>query len=179
MPDSMTPRRRNLLVAGLVAGTALGAGAFFAARVLKRSHEADALENAKFVDLQGRQRALTEWRGKVVVANFWATWCAPCLEEIPLLVATRRAYAHKEMEVVGIAIDQASKVQQFTAKMQIDYPILLAESQGVDLIRTLGNRSGGLPFTVFLDRAGRPASTKIGVLRQPELDSTLSALVSS
>jgi thiol-disulfide isomerase/thioredoxin len=175
----MTPRRRNLVVGGLVAGTALGAGAFVAARVLKRSPEADALENARFVDLQGKPRTLTEWRGKVVVANFWATWCAPCLEEIPLLVAIRRAYAQKMVEVVGIAIDQAAKVQQFAAKMQIDYPILLAETQGVDLIRTLGNRSGGLPFTVFLDRAGTPARTKIGVLRQPELDSVLAALVSS
>ena len=173
----MTPRRRNLLVAGLVAGTALGAGAFVAARVLRRSPGAEALESATFVDLQGMKRALTEWRGKVVVANFWATWCAPCLEEIPLLIAARRA--QKSIEVVGIAIDQTAKVQQFVVKMKIDYPILLAESQGLDLIRTLGNRSGGLPFTVFLDRSGRPASTKIGVLRQAELDSTLAALVSS
>jgi thiol-disulfide isomerase/thioredoxin len=175
----MTPRRRDLLVAGLVAGTALGAGALVAAKLLRRSPEADALENARFVDLQGRARALNEWRGKVVVANFWATWCAPCLEEIPLLVSIRRAYAKNMIEVVGIAIDQAAKVQQFAAKMQMDYPILLAETQGLDLIRTLGNRSGGLPFTVFLDRAGKPTSTKIGVLRRPELDSTLAALVSS
>ena len=175
----MTPRRRNLLVGGIVAGTALGAGGLVATRVLRRSPEAEALESARFVDLQGKPRVLAEWRGKVVVANFWATWCAPCLEEIPLLIATRRTYAQKMMEVVGIAIDQAAKVQQFAAKMQIDYPILLAETQGVDLIRTLGNRSGGLPFTVFLDRAGKPTSTKIGVLRQPELDSTLAALVSS
>jgi thiol-disulfide isomerase/thioredoxin len=175
----MTPRRRNLLVGGLVAGTALGAGTLVASRVFRHSRETDALDNARFVDLQGLPRALAEWRGKVVVANFWATWCAPCLEEIPLLVATRRAYAQKMMEIVGIAIDQASKVRQFAAKMQIDYPILLAESQGLDLIRTLGNRSGGLPFTVFLDRAGRPASTKIGVLRPSELNSTLAALVDS
>jgi peroxiredoxin len=92
-------------------------------------------------------------------------------------MATRRAL--KTIEVVGIAIDQASKVRQFAAKMQIDYPILLAESQGLALIRTLGNRSGGLPFTVFLDRAGKPAQTKIGVLRQPELDATIAALVGS
>ena len=175
----MTPRRRNLLVGGLVSATALGAGALVATKVLRRSPEADALENARFLDLQGKPRALAEWRGKVVVANFWATWCAPCLEEIPLLVATRRTYAQKMLEVVGIAIDQEAKVQQFAAKMQIDYPLLLAESQGLDLIRALGNRSGGLPFTVFLDRAGRPTRTKIGALRQPELDSTLAALVSS
>ena len=175
----MTPRRRNVMVAGLVAATALGTGAFVAARVPRRSPEVDALESARFVDLQGRPRTLSEWRGKFVVANFWATWCAPCLEEIPLLIVTRRAHVHRMIEIVGIAIDQVPKVQQFAAKMQIDYPILVADSQGLDLIRTLGNRSGGLPFTVFLDRAGRPARTKIGVLRQPELDSALAALVSS
>ena len=78
---------------------------------------------------------------------------------------------------MGIAIDQEAKVSQFAAKMQIDYPVLVAGPHGLDLIRTLGNKSGGLPFTVFLDRAGRMARSKLGVLRQPELDSILAALM--
>ena len=173
----MTPQRRNLVVAGLVAATALGTGALVAPMVLKHpDRKSGALASARFADLQGKARALSEWRGKVVVVNFWATWCAPCLEEIPLLMTVRRAQAGRGVEIVGIAVDQASKVGEFAAKLKIDYPILLADTGGLDLIRDLGNKSAGLPFTVFLDRAGNVARTKLGILKQPELDSVLAAL---
>lgn len=174
----MTPRKRSFLISGLVAGAALAAGVLISPVVFRRSDPVgDTLASAKFLDLQGKSRSLSEWRGSLLVANFWATWCAPCLEEIPLLMAARRLRKRKDLEIVGIAIDQADKVQSFASKMQIDYPILIADSQGLELIRTLGNRSGGLPFTVFLDRVGRPAQTKLGVLRQPELDTILAALM--
>ena len=174
----MSPGKRKLLVSGLVAGTALAAGALVAPAVLKRgTSPAESLASTRFTDLQAKPRLLSEWRGKWVVANFWATWCAPCLEEIPLLMAARRRRAGKGLEIVGIAIDQDAKVEQFAAKMQIDYPILVAGPDGLDLIRALGNRSGGLPFTVFLDPAGRIAQNKLGGLRQPELDNILAALM--
>jgi thiol-disulfide isomerase/thioredoxin len=170
----MTPQRRKIVVAGLVAATALGAGAFVA---LQRSDpKAGALASVRFADLHGKTRTLSEWQGKVVVVNFWATWCAPCLEEIPLLMTLRRAQAARGVEIVGIAVDQAAKVGEFAAKLRIDYPILLADAGGLDLIRSLGNKSGGLPFTVFLDRAGSVTRTKLGILKQPELDSVLAAL---
>jgi thiol-disulfide isomerase/thioredoxin len=173
----MTPHRRNVVVAGLVAATALGAGVLVAPVVLQRSDPtAGALASARFADLQGRTRALSEWHGKVVVVNFWATWCAPCLEEIPLLMTVRRAQLGRGVEIVGIAIDQVAKVGEFAANLKIDYPILLADTSGLDLIRTLGNKSAGLPFTVFLDRAGNVARTKLGILKQPELDSLLATL---
>jgi thiol-disulfide isomerase/thioredoxin len=174
----MTPRKRSLLISGLVAGAALAAGALVSPTLSRRGDPVrDALADAKFVDLQGRSRSVSEWRGKLLVANFWATWCAPCLEEIPLLMAARRSRKDKGLEIVGIAIDLEPKVAQFATKMQIDYPILIAGADGLELIRTLGNRAGGLPFTVFLDRLGRPAQTKLGVLRQPELDTILAALM--
>jgi thiol-disulfide isomerase/thioredoxin len=173
----MTPHRRNVVVAGLVAASALGAGALVAPLVLERSDsKAGALARARFADLQGKTRALSEWQGKVVVVNFWATWCAPCLEEMPLLMSVRKAQAGRGVEIVGIAVDQAAKVSEFAAKLKIDYPILLADTGGLDLIRSLGNKSAGLPFTVFLDRAGSVARTKLGILKQPELDSVLAAL---
>ena len=170
----MTPRRRNLLVSGFVAAAALGAGVLVAPMMLKRVPGAEALGRARFADLQGKSHALSEWRGRVVILNFWATWCAPCLEEIPLLIATKRS--NSGVQVVGIAVDLATKVSEFAVKLQIDYPILLTGADGLELIRNFGNPSGGLPFTVFLDRAGNPVRTKLGILRKPELDGILATL---
>ena len=173
----MTPRKRRILISGLVAGAALAAGAFVSPIAFRRADPAGGiLASARFVDLQGKSRYLSEWRGKLVVANFWATWCAPCLEEIPLLMSTRRQHASKDMEIVGIAVDKVDKVSSFASKLQIDYPILIAGSDGLDLMRMLGNQSASLPFTIFLDRLGQPSHKKLGVLRQTELDSILAAL---
>ena len=152
---------------------------FVAPGLLGPERRAGALRNASFVDLQGKARNLSEWQGRVVVANFWATWCAPCLEEIPLLISTRKSRANQGLEIVGIAVDQVAKVAEFATRMQIDYPILLADARALDLIRDLGNRSGGLPFTAFLDRSGAVVRTKLGLLRQPELDSILSSLITN
>ena len=159
-----------------VAAAALAAGVG-APKLLELARgEGSPLRDARLVDLTGRPRALSEWTGKVVVVNFWATWCAPCLEEIPLLMAARKAHATKGVEIVGIAIDQVPKITDFAAKLSIDYTLLAAGTEGLELMRRLGNRSGGLPFTVFLDRTGTLVRKKLGVLRQPELDTILSDL---
>ncbi len=172
----MTPRRRDIVVSVAVAAAALAAG-LAAPKLLELTRGRDSpLRAATFVDLSGRVRRLSEWTGKLLVVNFWATWCAPCLEEIPLLMAARRSHARLDVEIVGIAVDLVAKVSQFAAKLSIDYPLLLAGPDGLDLIRSLGNQSGGLPFTVFLNRSGTPVQTKLGVLRQPELDTILSGL---
>lgn len=172
----MTLRRRDVLVSVAVAATALAAG-LSAPKLLELARGGDPpLRTAKFVDLDEKPRALAEWIGKLVVVNFWATWCAPCLEEIPLLMAARKSHAGIGVEIVGIAIDMAPKVREFAAKLSIDYTVLLASADGLELMRSLGNRSGGLPFTVFLDRSGTPVRTKLGALRQPELDTILADL---
>ena len=172
----MTPRRRDLLVSVAVAAAALGAG-LGAPKFLELTRDEGApLRAARLVDLSGRPRALAEWAGKIVVVNFWATWCAPCLEEIPLLMAARKSHASMGIDVVGIAIDHAAKISEFASKLSIDYTLLLAGTEGLELMRGLGNRAGGLPFTVFLDRTGTLVRKKLGVLKQPELDRILSDL---
>lgn len=175
----MAPARRELLIlAG--AGLAAAAVGFLAGPALLRlgaGAEAEALGAAVFDDLQGRRRRLAEWRGKVLVCNFWATWCAPCREEIPLLVAARQKYGPAGVEIVGIAIDNAAKVREFVATFKIPYPILVAESDGLDLMRQLGNTGGGLPYTVIADREGRLVHRKLGALKEVELDGFLRPLV--
>lgn len=171
----MAPGRRELLVLA-AAGMAAAVAGFLAGPILLQPGAADGLSSASLVDLAGNPRKLTEWQGKVLVCNFWATWCAPCREEIPLLVATRDRYGPAGVEVVGIAIDSASKVGEFTRTIMISYPVLLAEADGLDMMRRLGNSSGGLPYTVFFDRKGAPAHRKLGALKQAELDAILGSL---
>ncbi|MGH8675352.1 MAG: TlpA family protein disulfide reductase [Burkholderiales bacterium] len=135
------------------------------------------LRDARFLDLHGRSRILSEWGDRILVVNFWATWCRPCLDEIPMLAAARKFYASRGVEIVGIAIDLVAKVIEFAAKMSVEYPMLVADANGIDLMRRLGNHSGGLPYTVFLDRNRAPVRHKLGALRREELDAALGELL--
>jgi thiol-disulfide isomerase/thioredoxin len=174
----MVPGRREALILG-AAGIAAAAAGFLAGPALLRlgvSGEGEALRSARFADLEGRPRRLAEWRGKILLCNFWATWCAPCREEIPLLVAASQKYGASGVEIVGIAIDNAAKVREFAASFNISYTVLLAEADGLDLMRQLGNSGGGLPYTVVADRQGALVHHKLGALKQAELDGFLGPL---
>jgi len=177
----MKAGRREALLLGL-AGIAAAAAGFLAGPALLQSgrgREEGLLLSASFPDLDNRTRRLAEWRGKVLVCNFWATWCAPCREEIPLLVAARRKYGPGGVEIVGIAIDNVAKVRQFSASFDISYPVLVAGADGLELMRKLGNSSGGLPYTVIADRQGALAHRKLGALKAGELDGLLESLIRS
>ena len=173
----MRPGRREALILGAVGVGAAAAGALFGAFALQsRTGAAELLAHA-FVDLAGKPRRLVQWKGKVMVCNFWATWCAPCREEIPLLIAAQQQYDAKIVQIVGIGIDHADKIVEFSSQLKITYPLLVADASAVDTMKQLGNRSGGLPFTVVLDRGGAVASTKLGALKPGELDLILAPLL--
>ena len=178
----MTPARREALLL-VVAGTAAAAAGFAIGPFFTGRRDgmpaagAEALWSAKFVDLAGNSKALADWRGKVLVCNFWATWCPPCVEEIPMLSAIREAKQAKGVEVVGIAIDSADKVRPFVSKMSMTYPVLLADAQGLSLMRDAGNAAGGLPYTLIADRAGRWVHQKLGALHERELTALLDPLL--
>ncbi len=185
----MTPGRREALILG-AAGLAAAAAGFLLGPILLQSTPGGgagegagggdfALRSATLVDIAGQPRKLSEWQGRVLMCNFWATWCAPCREEIPLLMAARAKYASAGVEIVGIAIDNAAKVRDFSASFRITYPILLAEAEGLDLMRKLGNSSGGLPYTVVADRQGRVVHRKLGAFKQADLDAILAPLARS
>jgi thiol-disulfide isomerase/thioredoxin len=182
----MTPGRREALILG-AAGIAAAAAGFLAGPVFLQSTGAgkaqgsgeEALRSTTLIDLAGKPRRLSEWQGRVLVCNFWATWCAPCREEIPMLVSEREKYSKSGVEIVGIAIDNAVKVGEFSTSFKISYPILLAEADGLDMMRKLGNTSGGLPYTVVADRHGTLVYRKLGAMKQADLDEILGPLTRS
>jgi len=103
-------------------------------------------------DLDNRQTVFSDWRGKVLVVNFWAPWCAPCRREIPSLIRIQDEYRAQGVAILGIAFDGAAQVRQFAAEYSINYPLFLAANRAAMYNAALGNPSGSLPFTVLLDR---------------------------
>jgi len=136
-----------------------------------------ALMQASLKDLAGKMQPLAQWRGKVIVVNFWATWCPPCREEIPEFIKLQEKYHEHGLIFVGIALDQQDKVQAFADETGINYPVLLGELEAIDLAKKSGNRLGGLPFTVVLDRHGNIAATEMGELKQARLESLIKPLL--
>ena len=113
-------------------------------------------------DLAGNTVTLSGLKGKVVLVNFWATWCAPCIEEMPELSEMAGEFSDKNIVFVGIAIDQAPNVARFIEKLPVRYPIVVAGSAGIGLVTALGNAQGGLPFTVVLGADGRIRERYLG-----------------
>ena len=128
-----------------------------------------ALWNAEFDTPDGQVLKMQNLQGRPLVINFWATWCAPCVEEMPLLDIFFRQNASKGWQMVGLAIDQPSRVRQYLSQNAISYPIGLAGLTGTELGRYLGNEVGGLPFTVVLDGKGGVIQRKLGKLSAQEI----------
>lgn len=126
---------------------------------------------ASFTDLNGRRQSLGQWSNRLLVINFWATWCAPCVEEIPMLVRMQEKYASSGLKIVGIAADSPLNSAKFAQKLAINYPVLPDESQAIEFSRRVGNRLGLLPFSIILSPAGEIVMTKLGMLTEEELTS--------
>lgn len=128
-------------------------------------------------DLQGKERWLSEWQGKIVVLNFWATWCAPCKEEIPLLINVHKRYHKDGVQVVGVAIDTHDAVAAYAKTLRIDYPLLVGDEAGLSLMTRYGNPKGALPYTVILSADGTILAKKLGAYKKGELEKLISPLV--
>lgn len=171
-------QRRQWL--GLLA-TGLGAGAIGAWLASRRfdAPAADAATATLFAmtlpDSEGAQQPLAQWRGRLLVVNFWATWCPPCVEEMPDLQAVRDAYKGRGVEVIGIGIDSADRIAVFAQRMKLSLPLLVAGMAGSELARSLGNPAGALPYTVLIDAKGFVAQRKLGQIKRSELQAWLDA----
>uniref|UniRef100_UPI0035B22D43 TlpA disulfide reductase family protein n=1 Tax=Hylemonella sp. TaxID=2066020 RepID=UPI0035B22D43 len=117
----------------------------------------------------GTRLALQNLRGRPLLINFWATWCPPCVEELPLLDAFYRENESKGWQVVGIAVDKLAPVQSFLARQPLAFPVVLAGMEGLNLSKNLGNQAGGLPFSVLLGTDGTILHRKIGKLSEQDL----------
>ena len=169
--------RRDTL---LLAATAVGAAAFgvvAGALALQWRSGASRLLSARFVDLAGTAHDLREWRGRVCLVNFWATWCEPCREEVPLLVAAQQQHQSAGLTIVGIGIDSVANIVDFSAKYHLKYVSLVAGPEAMDLVRELGNRAAGLPFSVVLDRGGAVVHRKLGPFAREELMRLLAGIL--
>ncbi len=124
-------------------------------------------------DLAGHRRAITDWDGHALIVNFWATWCAPCRREIPLLNSLATEYASKNVKVVGIAVDFAADVQTFIAHTPLQYDLLIGEEEGLDAARGFGVDSLVFPFTAFTDQSGHLLVVHLGELHADQAHAIL------
>lgn len=129
----------------------------------------------KLPDGQGKEQPLAQWRGQVLVVNFWATWCPPCREETPEFARISGEYAAKGVQFVGISLDPAEKVVEFQREFQVPYPLLIGNLEQMELTGDLGNRARALPFTLVLGRDGQVGYVRVGRLPGRELEEALTA----
>lgn len=120
-------------------------------------------------DITGTPRALSEWRGKLLLVNFWATWCSPCLHEIPMLIETQQRYGERGLQIVGPAMDEAEAVRNGAPQLGINYPVLVGDAEIVDAMQALGDTLGALPYSVLIDANGEIVFRKHGEFKAEEL----------
>lgn len=178
----------NSLTLGLaVAAMGLGAWLFFNGKSPVRPYSPSpevpdaasvaSLYATKLPDAAGRLQALEQWRGKTLVVNYWATWCYPCREEMPMFSKLHDRYAQRGVQFVGIALDDAEKVGAFARETTVSYPLLVGGHDAINPTRNFGNTPLGVPFTIILDREGKVHESKLGRVREDALTHLLDGLV--
>jgi peroxiredoxin len=170
-------------IGSLILITVLGFGIFYFFLNNEPSQQSvnkvatDTLFSVTLPDENGKPQALNQWKGKIIVLNFWATWCPPCREEMPELSALHTEYQDKNVVVLGIALDEINLIKEFDEENNISYPLLGAEDTGGNLAFNLGNDKSALPFTVIIKPDGSIANTYFGRISKSLLEETLVRLL--
>ncbi len=150
--------------------TAIEGGALAGTKIPER------LPVFSLLNLDGKAMPISTWSNRSLIINFWATWCAPCQREIPLLKTLSSEWAAQDFTVVGIAVDQPDKVRKFSGKYQIPYPLLVGEQEGLDVAAAFGMSTPAFPFTVFTDKRGQVVALFVGELHRPQVDLILATV---
>ena len=125
-------------------------------------------------DINGIQHNSHEWDGKLVILNFWATWCPPCQKETPMFVEMQEQYGASGLQFVGVAIDETDKVRDFMDTYGINYPMLIGEKDAIQIAKDYGNRFGALPYTVVIDRKGQIRIVQRGEMQREMVEKAIS-----
>ncbi|WP_075255958.1 TlpA family protein disulfide reductase [Herbaspirillum camelliae] len=169
---------RNVILLAVVAVVCVGIGLYAS----HRAHPADSPETQalkhllaqSLPDATGQMQSLAQYQGKPLIVNFWATWCGPCVEEMPELTALQQEIA--PVQILGIGVDSQENIGKFAQKYQIRYPLFVAGTGATDLLRQFGNQAGGLPFTALVGKDGKVKKIYLGRLKFDELRQDLSLL---
>ncbi|MBS0497223.1 MAG: TlpA family protein disulfide reductase [Gammaproteobacteria bacterium] len=163
-----------------VAVFALGAGSYLRSMLTEAQQTrlsgeesqqgAKAILEANLPDIHGENQAVSQWLGKVMVVNFWATWCTPCQEEIPEFIEAQEKFREQGLLFVGIALDQADLVKKFSNEFGINYPVLVGGLNSWTLAQAAGNRLSVLPYTVVINRSGEIVETYVGRVNRKKLE---------
>ncbi|MFJ3056012.1 TlpA family protein disulfide reductase [Herbaspirillum sp. NPDC087042] len=168
----------NLILLAVLALICVGVGVY----VSHRAHPADSPEtlalnqllSQSMPDASGQSQSLAQYKGRPLVVNFWATWCGPCVEEMPELTALQQEIA--PIQILGIGVDSQENIAKFAQKYQIRYPLFVAGTGATDLLRQFGNQAGGLPFTALVGKDGKVKKIYLGRLKFDELRQDISQL---
>jgi thiol-disulfide isomerase/thioredoxin len=127
-------------------------------------------------DLDGTAQSLSQWQGKILVVNLWASWCAPCREEMPGFSRLQQRFAAKNVQFVGIGIDSREKMREYSREVPVTYPLLVGDATLLGIVAALGNSAGGLPYTMVMDTDGSVRETHLGEWKEADLAATLESL---
>ena len=161
-------KNKTLLFAVAVMATV--AGIWFGQSILSSRTGPAARPDFNLPDMHGKMHSLATWQDKVIVLNFWATWCPPCREEIPAFIELQKRHGDSGIQVIGIAVDNLREVVAYYAGAGMNYPVLIGEDGAMSVMTDFGNTTGSLPYSVILNRQGEIIARKLGVMTLVELE---------
>ena len=174
----------KLLLYAAIAFGAIAAGVIFKTQQMNvqlsgavKQAGGEAFFAASLPDIEGNLQSFSQWRGNVLLVNFWATWCMPCREEIPELIEAQDKFREQGLVLVGIAIDQKEKVEAFSKEFAINYPVVVGDVEAFSLAEAMGNTQGALPYTVIINRDGEIVDAHLGRIHLDKVEKRLKSLL--